>query len=59
MERVGGGCHYIGEESKRGRGRLQPNWGEGEVAARVLEERGAPIHRIEINGPNSLSPLSS
>jgi hypothetical protein len=36
----------IGEESKRGMGRLQPNWGEGEGAARVLEERGAPIHRI-------------
>jgi hypothetical protein len=29
------------------------------AAARVGQERGAPIHRIEINGPNSLSPLSS
>jgi hypothetical protein len=28
-------------------------------SARVGEERGAPIHRIEINGPNSLSHLSS
>jgi hypothetical protein len=41
----GGGCNPIGE--RRG------------TAARVGEERGAPIHRIEINGPNSLSPLSS
>jgi hypothetical protein len=57
MERVGAAAN--GEESKRGRGRLQPNWGEGEGAARVGEERGAPIHRIQINGPNSLSPLSS
>jgi hypothetical protein len=48
-----------GEESKRGRGAAATNWGEGEGAARVGKERGAPIHRIEINGPNSLSPLSS
>jgi hypothetical protein len=41
----GGGCNPIGEK-ERG-------------AARVGEERGAPFHRIEINGPNSLSPLSS
>jgi hypothetical protein len=52
MERVEGGCHWGGEQEREGR--LQPNGG-----ARVLEERGAPIHRIEINGPNSLSPLSS
>jgi hypothetical protein len=39
----GGGCNPIGEK-ERG-------------AARVGEERGAPIHRIEINGPNSLSPF--
>jgi hypothetical protein len=45
MERVGGGCQWGGEQ-ERG-------------AARVGEERGAPFHRIEINGPNSLSPLSS
>jgi hypothetical protein len=41
----GGGCNPIGEK-ERG-------------AARVGEEKGAPIHQIEINGPNSLSPLSS
>jgi hypothetical protein len=40
----GGGCNPIGEKVG---------------AARVGEDRGAPIHRIEINGPNSLSPLSS
>jgi hypothetical protein len=40
MERVGAAAN--GEESKRGRGRLQPNWGEGEGAARVGEERGLP-----------------
>jgi hypothetical protein len=28
-------------------------------SARFGEERGAPIHQIEINGPNSLSHLSS
>jgi hypothetical protein len=28
-------------------------------SVRVGEERGAPIHQIEINGPNSLSHLSS
>jgi hypothetical protein len=39
----GGGCNPIGEK-ERG-------------AAGVGEERGAPIHRIEINGPNSLSPF--
>jgi hypothetical protein len=34
--------------------------GEKETgSARVREERGAPIHRIEINGPNLLSHLSS
>jgi streptomycin 6-kinase len=48
-----------GKESKGGRGAADIHWGEGEGAARVLEERGALIHRIEINGSNSLSPLSS
>jgi hypothetical protein len=40
----GGGCNH---------------WGVGEGSARVGEEKGAPIHRIEINGPNLLSHLSS
>jgi hypothetical protein len=43
VEGVEGGCKW---EKERG-------------SARVGEERGAPIHRIEINGPNSLSHLSS
>jgi hypothetical protein len=57
MERVGGGCQWGGEEEREGV--AATNWGEGEGSARVGEERGAPIHRIEINGPNSLSHLSS
>jgi streptomycin 6-kinase len=54
MERVGAAAN--GEESKRGRGATAIHWGEGEGAARVVEERGAPIHRIEING-QTRSPL--
>jgi hypothetical protein len=58
MERVGGGCQWGGEQGREGAAAI--HWGEGEGAARVGEERGgAPIHRIEINGPNSLFPLSS
>jgi hypothetical protein len=57
MERVGGGCQWGGEQEREGGG-CNPI-GEKEGAARVGEDRGAPIHRIEINGPNSLSPLSS
>jgi hypothetical protein len=41
----GGEAATIGEQE----------WG----SARVGEERGAPINRIKINGPNSLSHLSS
>jgi hypothetical protein len=37
MERVGAAAN--GEESNRGRGWLQPIWGEVEGAARVGEER--------------------
>jgi hypothetical protein len=40
-------------------GRLQQIGEKERGSARVGEERGAPIHRIEINGPNSLSHLSS
>jgi hypothetical protein len=57
MERVGGGCQWGGEQEREGAAATQ--LGRGRGAARVGEERGAPIHRIEINGPNSLSPLSS
>jgi hypothetical protein len=57
MERVEDGCQWGGEHDRVGV--AATNSGEGEGAARVGEERGAPIHRIEINGPNSLSPLSS
>ena len=38
MERVGCGCHWGGEQERKGG--LQPNWGEGEGAARVGKERG-------------------
>jgi hypothetical protein len=54
VERVEGGCKWGGEEE----GGAAATIGERE-SARVGEERGAPIHRIEINGPNSLSHLSS
>ena len=53
MERVEGGGKWGGEEE--GGGGCN-NWGEGEGSARVGEERGAPIHRIEINGPTR-SPI--
>jgi hypothetical protein len=54
---------------RRGRGRGWPKgwkgWGVAATigekergSARVGEERGAPIYRIEINGPNTLSHLS-
>jgi hypothetical protein len=58
MERVGCGCHWGGEQ-ERERGGCNPIGEKERGTARVLEERGAPIHRIEINDPNSLSPLSS
>jgi hypothetical protein len=59
MERVGGGCQWGGEQEREGAAATQLGRRRG-GAARVGEERGgAPIHRIEINGPNSLSPLSS
>jgi hypothetical protein len=57
MERVGGGCQWGGEQEREGR--LQPIGEKERGVARVGEERGAPIHRTEINGPNSLSLLSS
>jgi hypothetical protein len=56
VERVEGGCKWEGEEE----GGVAATIGERERgSARFGEERGAPIHRIEINGPNSLSHLSS
>jgi hypothetical protein len=56
VERVEGGCKWGGEEE----GGAAETFGEWERGwARVGEERGAPIHRIEINDPNSLSHLSS
>jgi hypothetical protein len=65
VERVEGGCPRGGEEEGggggqrggKGWGRLQ-QLGEGEGSARVGKE-GAPIHRIKIKGPNTLSYLSS
>jgi hypothetical protein len=56
MERIEGGCKWGGKEE----GGAAPTIRERERgSARVGEERGAPIHRIEINGPNSLFNLSS
>jgi hypothetical protein len=56
VERVEGGCKWGGEEE----GGAAAIIGERERgSARVREERGAPIHRIKINGLNSLSHLSS
>jgi hypothetical protein len=45
-------------KGRRGRGVAATNWGEG-VGKGWEGGGGAPIHRIEINGPNSLSHLSS
>jgi hypothetical protein len=56
VERVEGGCKWGGEEEGGAAvtlGQRVRGW------AWVGEERGAPIHRIEINDPNSLSHLSS
>jgi hypothetical protein len=54
-----GGCQWGGEQEREGAA-ATPIGERERGAARVGEERGgAPIHRIEINGPNSLSPLSS
>jgi hypothetical protein len=56
VERVEGSGKWGGEEE----GGAAATIGERERgSARVGEERGAPIYRIEINGPNSLSHLSS
>jgi hypothetical protein len=66
VERVEGGCPRGGEEGGREGGDGQRggkggggynNW-EERGSARV-GEGGAPIHRIEIKGPNTLSHLSS
>jgi hypothetical protein len=57
VQRVEGCCPREGEEE--GGGRLQQIGERERGSARVGEERGAPIHRIEINDPNSLSHLSS
>jgi hypothetical protein len=40
MERVEGGCQWVGEEEREGA--AATNWGEGEGAARVGEEGGLP-----------------
>jgi hypothetical protein len=56
VERVEGGWKWGGEEE----GGAAATIGERERgSACVGEERGAPIHRIEINDRNSLSHLSS
>jgi hypothetical protein len=63
MERVEGGCPRGGEgeggcpKGRRGWGRLQPIGRRGR--GRLGLGRGAPIHQIEIKGPNTLSHLSS
>jgi hypothetical protein len=67
----GGGSRGEGRgrlpKGRRGRGRLPQgeervgvaatNWEKGRGSARV--GKGAPIYRIEIKGPNTLSHLSS
>jgi hypothetical protein len=62
VERVEGGCPRGGEEEGGSGGQ------RGGAAATIwrrrggrlgLGRRGAPIHRIEIKGPNTLSHLSS
>ena len=49
----------MGRRAREGGGGGNPIGEKEKGAARVGKERGAPIHWIEINGPNSLSPLSS
>jgi hypothetical protein len=57
MERVEGCCPRGGEEE--GGSGCNKLW-RGRGGRQGLGRRGgAPIHRIEINGPNSLSDLSS
>jgi hypothetical protein len=64
VERVEGGCPRGGEgeggggqRGGKGGGRPQPIRRRG--GSRLGLGRGAPIHRIEIKGPNTLSHLSS
>jgi hypothetical protein len=57
VERVEGCCPRGGEEE--GGGRLQQIGERERGSARVGEERGGSHHQIKINGPNSLSHLSS
>jgi hypothetical protein len=54
MERVGGGCQWGGEEEREGGGCNKLGRGRGGLLG-LGRRGGAPIHRIEINGPNSLS----
>jgi hypothetical protein len=63
VERVEGGCPRGGEEEggvakgveRVGAAATLGRWG----GCRLGLGRGAPIHRIEIKGPNTLSDLSS
>jgi hypothetical protein len=64
VERVEGGCPRGGEEE--GGGRRPKGWKGCGAAATIVRRggqlglgRGAPIHRIEIKGPDTLSHLSS
>jgi hypothetical protein len=64
MERVEGGCPRGGEEEGGGSGKK--GWKVGAAATTRrrggrlgLGRRGAPIHRIEIKGSNTLFHLSS
>jgi hypothetical protein len=63
MERVEGGYPSGGEEEGGGGGQRGGKGGGGcnnwEERGRLGLGRGAPIHRIEIKGPNTLSHLSS
>jgi hypothetical protein len=55
MERVGGGCQWGGEQQREGGG-CNPIWEKERGRLGLGRRGGAPIHRIEINGPTH-SPL--
>jgi hypothetical protein len=58
MERVGGGCQWGVEQEREGAAATQLGRRRGGRLG-LGRRGGAPIHWIQINGPNSLSPLSS
>jgi hypothetical protein len=55
MERVGCGCHWGGEQERKGG--LQPNWGEGERGRLGLGRRGGLPSTGSRSMPQTRSPL--